>query len=170
MLVRTNLEFELEKCEFCVAGHEEIELIVFARIAPGPVWVHGSAATAKVFMIAHFATVSPDIIAPISHSAIKINFVREIPHINTIINVYAILCKMTARISAIEFFNCVWFHNKKCSAGAGGFYSWKPDQNTRLILLVVPSDSARLPPTTHPLHAPPALVLPTPVWLDWDHP
>jgi hypothetical protein len=65
--VLANLKFKLEHGHFCVTGQEKIELIVFAGIAPAPVRIDRSSASAKIFVITYFTTVSPYIAAPVSH-------------------------------------------------------------------------------------------------------
>jgi hypothetical protein len=114
-LVCTNLEFQLEHGHFCVAGQEKIELVVFAGIAPGPVRIHCATASAKIFVITHFTTVTPDVIAPVSHVSIQIDLVRKVPYLKIVIDVYSILGKMATRVSAVYAFDCVLVHNTRCS-------------------------------------------------------
>ena len=114
MLVSTNLEFQLEHGHFCIAGQVKIELIVFAGIAPRPVRIDCSAATAKIFMITHFATVTPYVIAPVSHVSIQVHLVGKVPYLKIVIDVYSILGKMATRVSAVYAFDCVLVHNTRC--------------------------------------------------------
>ena len=114
MLVCTNLEFQLEHGHFCVSGQEKIELIVFAGIAPRPVRVDCSAATAKIFMITHFATVTPNVIAPVSHVSIQVHLVGEVSYLKIVIDVYSIPSKMATRISTVYEFDCVLAHITRC--------------------------------------------------------
>ena len=82
-------------------------MIVFARIAPGPIWVDFMASADKIIVIAHFATVTPGIVAPVSHASEQINLGRKVSQFKIVVDVYPIPGKMTARVSAIDSFDCV---------------------------------------------------------------
>jgi hypothetical protein len=54
------------------------------------------AGAAEIIVIAHFTTVTPGIIAPISHPAKQINLGRKVMHINIVVDIDSIPGKMTA--------------------------------------------------------------------------
>lgn len=106
-LVRTNLEFQLKHGHFCITGQEYVELIVFAGIAPGPMWIYFMAGAAKIIVVAHFTTVTPGIVAPISHPAEQINLGRKVSQFKVVVDIDSIPGKMTARVPAIDCSDCV---------------------------------------------------------------
>jgi hypothetical protein len=65
-------------------------------------------------VITHFTTVTPNVIAPVSHVSIQIDLVGKVPYLKIVIDVYPILGKMATRVSAVYAFDCVLVHNTRC--------------------------------------------------------